>query len=79
MKAHVLIRENGGLLRHLRNANITTDDIDKLNLYDEYTRLLNEGNKKLYIVSCLSDAYKVSDRQIYNIINKMEREIAWTA
>ena len=76
MKAHNLIRENSGLLKHLRSAKINIDDIDKLEMYDDYSRLLAEGHKKLYIVKHLSDEYSVSERNIYNIINRFEREVA---
>jgi len=76
MKAHNLIRKNSGLLKHLRSAGVSMSDVDKIDLYDEYERLLKEGHKKLYITSYLSDEYSLTERQIYNIINRMERDVA---
>ena len=76
MKAHHLIRKNSGLLKHLRSVNVSMSDIDKLDLYDEYRRLLSEGHKKLYITSYLSDEYNLTERHLYRIINRMERSVA---
>jgi hypothetical protein len=75
MKIYELINFNRELLKKLSDAHINTSDYKNIDVYLEYKRLRNDGLKKTYIVSYLSDQYNMSERQVYAVIAKMERVI----
>jgi hypothetical protein len=75
MKIYELINFNRELLKKLSDAHINTSDYKNIDVYLEYKRLINDGLKKTYIVSYLSDQYNMSERQVYAVIAKMERVI----
>lgn len=75
MKVHELLTFNRELLSRIHRAGIRTDDYRYADLYAEYQRRAAAGEKITYIVSCLAAKYGVSDRQIYNLLDKFGREI----
>ena len=75
MKIYELINFNRELLKKLSDAHINTSDYKNIDVYLEYKRLINDGLKKTYIVSYLSDQFNMSERQVYAVIAKMERVI----
>lgn len=74
MKVVEIIRLSKGILEALQNSCIKIDDIRYLQMYDEYVSLINERHKKSYVVALLSDKYKVSERQVYYVIQKFSKE-----
>ena len=42
--------------------------------YNEYSRLLAEGEKITYIVAALSDKYGVCERTVYDLIRRLKAE-----
>jgi hypothetical protein len=75
MKIHEAIRIYKPIIDNLKNYNIKVEDIKYIALYDEFTRLKNEGHKMTYITSYLASEYRVSERKVYAIAKKMEEEI----
>lgn len=75
MKAYELIKASESLLTKFDEANINISDKRYIPLYEDYSRLKNEGHKKTYIIACMSDVYKLSEMTVYNIVNKFEKEI----
>ena len=67
-----ILNFNKELLNRLVSLGFKTDDCRYIELYADYRRMLNMGDKVTYIVSALSDRYKVSERKVYNIIKKFE-------
>ena len=74
MKVVEIIRLSKSILETLQNSCIKIDDIRYLQMYDEYVSLINERHKKSYVVALLSDKYKVSERQVYYVIQKFSKE-----
>lgn len=74
MKVVEIIRLSKSILEALQNSCIKIDDIRYLQMYDEYVSLINERHKKSYVVALLSDKYKVSERQVYYVIQKFSKE-----
>lgn len=74
MKVVEIIRLSKCILEALQNSCIKIDDIRYLQMYDEYVSLINERHKKSYVVALLSDKYKVSERQVYYVIQKFSKE-----
>ena len=65
---------NRELLNICRTAGIRLDDVRYVELYNEYSRLLAEGEKITYIVAALSDKYGVCERTVYDLIRRLKAE-----
>jgi len=75
MKIAELIKVGSSLLNTLAMADVKASDVEYIELYDEYVRLKSEGHKIIYIVASLSDVFDVSERTVYNVVKKFEKEI----
>ena len=65
---------NRELLNICRTAGIRLDDVRYIELYNEYSWLLAEGEKITYIVAALSDKYGVCERTVYDLIRRLKAE-----
>lgn len=61
---------NRELIKRLQRAGFKPDDCRYIELYGEYERMRADGDKVTYIVSSLSEKYKVSERKIYSIVKR---------
>ena len=50
------------------------EDEAYVDLYTDYTTLLNSGEKVSYIVARLSDKYAVSEHKVYALIKRFESD-----
>lgn len=76
MKVYELLSFNKELLKKIHTAGIKPDDYKYVDLYADYVSLKSNGEKVSYIVAKLSDKYQVSERQVYSVIGKMERDVS---
>ena len=74
MKVIEILKLNRELLNICRTAGIRLDDVRYVELYNEYSRLLAEGEKITYIVAALSDKYGVCERTVYDLIRRLKAE-----
>ena len=74
MKLIEILKLNRELLNICRTAGIRLDDVRYIELYNEYSRLLAEGEKITYIVAALSDKYGVCERTVYDLIRRLKAE-----
>ena len=74
MKVIEIMKLSRNSLELLQKSCIKTDYLKYIDMYDEYTSIVSEGNKKTYAVTYLSDKYGISERQIYYLIRKFEKE-----
>ena len=74
MKVIEIVKLNRELLNICRTAGIRLDDVRYIELYNEYSRLLAEGEKITYIVAALSDKYGVCERTVYDLIRRLKAE-----
>lgn len=56
--------DNGYSMRGLRDVNV----------YEDYQRLLQQEQKKMYAWNAVKDKYGISDGTLYNIIKRMDME-----
>ena len=77
MKIYELVNFNRELLERIHAAGIRPDDYKYADLYAEYQRLVASGEKVTYAVAALSARYGVSERQVYNLLDKFNREITY--
>ena len=75
MKVYELLDFNKELLFKIHKAGLKADDFKYVDLYNEFLRLKSNGEKITYIVCCLSDEYKISERLVYSVINKMQQDV----
>ena len=74
MKVIEILKLGQNLIETLHKSCIRIEDVRFICLYDEYTRLIREGNKKSYAVAVLSEKYKISERQVYYILKRFDAD-----
>ena len=74
MKIIDILKFNRELIKRLREAGISLKDERYIDLYNDYTELRRHGEKVSYIVLVLSTRYAVSERTVYSLIKRMNRE-----
>lgn len=75
MKRIELIKFNAELLQRLQSSGIKLNDWQYVNLFNDYESMLTEGVKRTAIAIILADRYKISERQVYNIINHLNSKV----
>lgn len=65
-----ILNFNRELIKRLISVGFKPDDCQYIELYRDYTRMRNSGDKVTYIVSVLAQRYEVSERKVYSIIKR---------
>lgn len=50
------------------------EDVQYIELYNDYNRLLDEGEKVFYIVAVLAERYNVCERKVYTLIKRLQSD-----
>ena len=74
MKVIEIINLNKELLKIFRKVGIRLDDVQYIDLYNEYRELQGKGNKVSYIVAVLADRYGISERKVYSLIKRFQSD-----
>jgi hypothetical protein len=74
MKVIELLNFNRELLKRLQAAGIRLEDAYYIDLYADYARLLEQGEKVSYTVAVLSEKYSVSERKIYTLVKRFQSD-----
>lgn len=74
MKIIEVLKFNRELIKRLKIAGIRLEDEAFVDLYTEYTTLLEHGEKVSYIVALLSAKYAVSERKVYALIKRFQSD-----
>ena len=74
MKVIELLNFNRELLKKLQEAGIRLEDARYIDLYMNYVRLLNQGDKVSYVVAVLSEKYSVSERKVYALVKHFQSD-----
>ena len=69
------IKENMEMLKTIEANNIHSKDITMVSMYSEARRLIDDGMKVGFVAAKLAGKYKISVRQFYYVLGKMEREL----
>lgn len=69
-----ILNFNRELLKRLVLAGFRPEDCEFLGLYDDYLTMQNDGGKKEWIVTVLSEKYGISKRQVYYKIKHFETD-----
>lgn len=76
MNCYELIKSNASLLQILKNNQISVNDIDNLQIYEEFREMKKQNHKTVYCVCVLADKYGKSQRTIYNIIDHFRSNVS---
>ena len=74
MKVIEILKLNRELLKFCRDAGIRLDDIRHIDLFNDYNRLLADGEKTSYIVAALAEKYGVCERKVYDLIRRFKAD-----
>lgn len=74
MKVIEILNFNRELLKRLQAAGIRLEDTLYIDLYMDYIRLMEQGDKVSYIVAILSKKYSVSERKVYSLIKRFQSD-----
>lgn len=74
MKMFEILNFNRELLIRLHDYGVRMEDTRYIDLYQEYSRMLSDGEKVSYIVVRLADKYKVSERKVYSLIKRFQMD-----
>lgn len=75
MRVHEALHLCLPLLQRLRDNGVRLEDIDYIPMYEEYLCLKDRGEKITYIMSFISDKYKVSERTLYRTFSSLNKEL----
>lgn len=76
MNCYELIKSNENLLRILKDNQISANDIDNLQIYEEFRAMKKQNHKTVYCVCVLADKYRKSQRTIYNIVDHFRTTVS---
>lgn len=68
MKIFELLSVNKGLLKTMDDNGVKPHHYKFIQLFEDYKRMVSNGDKITYIVTILSSAYNISERAVYRII-----------
>ena len=74
MKVIELLKLNRELLTICRATGVRLDDVRYIELYNDYARLLANGEKISYIVAVLAEKYNVCERKVYDLIRRFKSD-----
>ena len=55
------------------DSGIHIEDVSYVGLYKEYIRMKKEGCKTTYIVVCLAEKYRISERKVYTLLKRLSQ------
>ena len=70
-----LIEFNKELFQKLKKAGIRLDDYRYCELYRDYLELSQKERNRKVVFLTLSERYGITDRQVYNIVNRMQTPV----
>ena len=70
-----LILFNRELLKRLNDAGIRLEDYKYCDLYYNYLELSEKLDSRKAVILTLAEMHGISDRQVYNILNRLERSV----
>lgn len=70
MTLYEILSINKEMINRLQEFGAKPDDWRYLDLYRDYQRMHQDGEKVTYIVSSLSERYHVSERKIYSLVKR---------
>lgn len=58
-------------MRSMKDAGLRVEDVGYIDLYYDFARMKDQGEKVSYIVAVLADRYGVSERTVYQCVKRL--------
>lgn len=65
-----ILEFNRSMVGIMQEIGVKEDDYRYFPLYEEYRRMVSNGDKVTYIVAVLAERYHVSERKVYSLIRR---------
>ena len=69
-----ILNLNKDLLKTFQKVGIRLDDVQYIDLYNEYRKMVADGEKVSYIVATLPTKYDISERKVYDLIRRFKTD-----
>lgn len=70
-----LVKIFAEIMKLMSNYDIKAEDYKFIDLFSDYSNMVNDGLKVSYVVSVLSEKYNISEASVYRILRKFKRTI----
>ena len=68
-----ILQFNRELLDRIRTSGIRLEDTEYIDLFVDFNRMVATGDKVTYAVACLATNYNISERKVYSLIKRFQR------
>lgn len=75
MKAYELLIINKAMIELLAKNDLDVGDVKYIEAYKDYSRLMAEGHKQLYVLQYIEDEYDISKSTIKRLIKKFGKDV----
>jgi len=75
MKAYELLLVNKTMIELLAKNDLDVGDVKYIEAYKDYSRLMAEGHKQLYVLQYIEDEYDISKSTIKRLIKKFGKGV----
>ena len=75
MTIYELIKDNLAMLRRLHRNGVSGNYIAYLPIYEDYTRLVAEGNKVRWVAQAVGEKHGYSERMVRLIVRMMDEQV----
>lgn len=69
-----ILQFNRELLDRIRISGIRLEDTEYIDLFVDFNRMVATGDKVTYAVACLATNYHISERKVYSLIKRFQRD-----
>lgn len=69
-----ILNLNKELLRTFQKVGIRLEDVEYIDLFNEYRAMVANGEKVSYIVATLATKYDISERKVYDLIKRFKTD-----
>jgi len=74
MTVFEILSFNKELLHRLCDVGVKADDYRYVDLFRDYTKMIDSGHKTTYAVAVLADKYSISERKVYSVIRHLRTD-----
>lgn len=75
MKVAELVKISEEILKLLSKHAIRTDDYKYVDLFNDYLKMKEKGDKTSYVVAVLSEKYKIGEASVYRLLRRFRETI----
>lgn len=74
MTQYEALKLSGRLIEQLEAVGVRPSDHKYLRLFEDWREAKQRGEKVAYVVACLANKYRVSERTVYDVVKRLESD-----